>query len=308
MPKSSQSPLPAPRRLIDLDNRQEVDAFPYGIEAALGIPGASEPHAVTQAPDFGSHIGTSRSRKKHHSLFRGTETRSHRYRGSETYTGDVPMTRLGGKVLGGFSMLEQDAYLTIDFKVENLADAVAQPRRLPITVAGRSRWWHPDALLDLKDEPPVFVEVKTIAALHPRRPKPGMSKKELDHLAYRNSRVELTRARVAGMRRAVTEMGAQFWLLTEHQIRIQPQLHNADLMWFAVTANLPPDCIAEAATALRRLPTYATVADLSELVPTLADSIVLVACVLDRQGYLRLDRGQFFSHQCRFLNTSSVVA
>lgn len=306
MPKRQHTHLAPVGRLIALDNRPDVDPYPHGIEADLGIPGYSDVEPTNDPVVFEHHIGTSRGRRKHHNLYRGTETRSHRYRGADSYTGDVPMTRLGGKVMGGFSMMEQDAYLTIDFKVENLLDAVAQPQRVPIVVGGKQRWWHPDALLKLRDEPPAFVEVKTIAALHPRTPSPGASKEEVERIERRNRRVAITRIRIAAIRAAINSMGAQFWLLTEHQIRIQPQLHNADVMWCGMTANIPEEWIAEAVVALRRMPPVATVADLSACLPEFADSIIMLACVLDRRGYLRLDREAFFRHDCRFENRTWI--
>lgn len=295
------TPLPSNARLIPLDNREDADAYPHGIEAVMGLPGV-EVHPGKDPIKFEDHIGTSRGRRKHHSLFRGTETVSHRYKGSDNYTGDVPMTRLGGKVLGGFSMMEQDAYLTIDFKIENLLDAVAQPQRVPILVGGQRHWWRPDALLDLQGEAPAFVEVKTIAALHPRTPTPEMTRGEIERVERRNRRVAIVRARVAAMRSAVTAMGAQFWLLTEHEIRVQPQLHNADLMWSAMTGNIPEDWITEASVALRSMPAVATIVDLGERLPQYEDSIIMVACVLDRRGYLHLDRKAFFRHSCPFQN------
>lgn len=301
MSNSYRRPLPHSNRLIALDNRQDVEAFPAGINA-LDIPAASSASTVGAPVVFEENIGTSRGRRKYHSLYRGTENRSHRYRSADHYTGDVPMTRLGGKVLGGFSMLEQDAYLTIDFKVENLVNAVAQPRPVAIFVEGRQRWWHPDALLQLKDETPVFVEVKTIAALHPRTRLEGLTQLEIDRIERRNGRVEIVQRRVVAMRNAVVDMGAQFWLLTEHQIRIQPQLDNANTMWCAMTANIPEGWVFDARVVLRSMPPVCTIQDLCDHLPAFADSIILLACVLDRQGHLRLDRGSFFRHACRFEN------
>lgn len=238
-------------------------------------------------------------------LIRGAETRSHRVSSKDTYTGDVPMTRLNMKMLSGESLLELDCLTVLDFKVEDMIDAVAQPTELVIPVAGKWGRWTPDFLVERQFTRPVFIEVKPISSLHERSPWPGISDAELKRLEHRNERIRRTVLRIRGMRQRVTELGGEFWLLTEHQIRLEPQLYNAEVMWGGLTAFIGNDWVAEAVAGLRGLPRHLTVEVLANVVPKLRDSAVNVACVLDRQGYIRLDRTDFFTIRCAFENRLS---
>jgi len=208
-------------------------------------------------------------------LIRGSEVRRIRTRSHPGYTGDVPMTRIGYKVISGESLLELDFLVLIDDVMSDLVGIFAQPMKLPIVVAGRSTTWNPDFLLSRTDLHHELVEVKTEEALHPEDPDER----------------RLVTLRIEAMRKAAAAAGFGFRLATEREIRVQPRLDNARLVHRSMSPFFTKADILTVIAALGRLPERSDVPTLATTLPCrLAIYALPLALCLERLGHLFFDR------------------
>lgn len=229
-----------------------------------------------------------------HAAIRGSAARTVRTRGRDIYTTDVPMTRLGNQAASGEGMLEGDAWSVIDFMYGDITYFAAQPFPVDIQVFGQRYVWWPDALMRRRGRP-YLVEVKPVEKVHidPQLDPEGAA---------------FASARFDAMRRAAAERGADFLLLTESEIRVQPRLQNSQIMFRALNAHIPEGVVLQAADALADLPRETGMPALAELLPAYRPSLLLIACVLDRRALIQLDRATPFSPTSRFINSLGTSA
>lgn len=212
-------------------------------------------------------------RNPRHELIRGSEARKIRHRGRTGYSGDVPMTRLRGKVVSGEGYLELDFALATDAQDDDIVAMVAQPLTLEIKLNGRRCKWTPDFLIERRAGPRELVEVKPLAKIRAKDP---------DKNAEARERLEACRV-------AAEEAGYLFRLATEQEIRIDPMLYNARLIHRHNGPFADNALLLKAILALGTLGPSPTVADLGAVVGQRSAAIEL-AIRLDRLGHLRLDR------------------
>jgi hypothetical protein len=98
---------------------------------------------------------------------RGSWTRAVRFKSRDIYTGDVPMARLGGKLMSGEGLNEIHAWIVLDFHLEDMVEAWAQPDLMKIKMFGVSHNWTPDARVARKDNRDLLIEVKPLEVLQP---------------------------------------------------------------------------------------------------------------------------------------------
>ncbi|WAJ26713.1 TnsA endonuclease N-terminal domain-containing protein [Antarcticirhabdus aurantiaca] len=208
-------------------------------------------------------------------LLKGSEVRKIRTRSRLGYTGAVPMTRIGRKVVSGESLLELDFLLVVDDVVGDLADVVAQPMSFRLPLGRKGSTWIPDFLVVHHEGPSELVEVKTEKTLHPA---------DVDrHTAIR--------ARVEAMRAAANGAGYRFRLATEREIRVQPRLANARLVHHLMNPFLKTHDLRVGAAALADLPDAADVAAFAaRLPPHLRPLALMLAINLERGRMLAFDR------------------
>ena len=256
------------------------------------LPEASEILPAAVAP---VHIAPKPSKKmaRSHEHTRGAEVRQVRRRGASIYTGDVPMPRLGGKLLSGEGFIEIHWHIVLDFHFENLVAAYAQPMLLDIWVLGEKHTWTPDVLVVDSNGVETLIEVKPLEFMQPDEEK-FPSLKEHNRLVC------------SAWEAAATKMGYRFMLITEDDARLEPRFHNAKMMFRAHGSNITEEIIEEGFGALRCLPAEATVRELATAMPRFGRAALMVACILDRRGYIRLDRRDFFSPRCKFVNRTFV--
>lgn len=218
-------------------------------------------------------------------LLRGSESRRIRTRSRRSYTGDVPMSRIGYKVVSGESLLELDFLLLVDDVMHDLRDVVSQPFELRIGPADASTGWMPDFLLDLVHGGGELVEVKTEEALHPEDP----------------AKRAAAMFRVDAMRKAAAEAGYRFRLATEREIRIQPRLDNARLVHRAMSPFFSDRDMIAADLAFAGLEGELSVSALSRRLPTHLRPFALpLALRLERTGRLAFDRRLAIGPDSRF--------
>jgi hypothetical protein len=232
-----------------------------------------------------------KSRRAHvPELIRGSETHKIRIRGRSGYTGDVPMPRLGGKIVSGGSCLALDFILVTEMADENLANMTSKPFQLPIAINRQIRWWVPDFLIERTDGSRELVVVKPLAKIHlSTRPEGLRARTMLD--AYR------TAAHVAGY---------EFRLVTEQEIRVQPLLYNAKLFHRHLSSFADKKLIVQGILALTDLPSRPTVADLGTAVSQEKAALEL-AIRLDRLGHIRLERSARISRATAFGLVSPIT-
>lgn len=226
------------------------------------------------------------SQRQKHVTIRGSAARTVRSRGRDIYTTDIPLTRLGNQVASGEGLLEGDAWTLLDFLYDDISDFVAQPFSVEIEVFGERHIWWPDALLRRAGRP-CLIEVKPLEEVHPEEPQ----------LAA------FVSARFSAIEAACTNRGAEFMLLTEREIRLQPRHQNSQVMFRAITAHIPERVVWNAADILVELPRITSVLALFERLPDHGDSALLIACMLDRLGYVELDRTEPFCPTSVFTNS-----
>lgn len=218
---------------------------------------------------------------------RGSETKKVRYRGRETYCGDVPMTRLRYKLVAGDSLLECDFVIVTDATEDDLIDVQSQPAPLAIYVEGHELKWTPDYLIRRVGFTAELVEVKNLSWLRPSDPSLA---------AYRRAWVDACAV--------ARSQGFTFRLLTEQEIRVEPRLSNAYLTHRHLGPFVDEGLLMKAVMALPSLMAQATVADLGSAIDNPLRAIEC-AIRLDRQGYIRLDRSTVFSSASTFTNSQA---
>lgn len=221
--------------------------------------------------------------KRRPDLIQGSEVRKIRSKGRTGYTADVPMTRLGGKIVSAESMLEADFALVTDAQDDDIIEMVSQPLVLEITIAGAKRLWTPDYLIKRKAGPRELVEVKPLAKIHPE-----------DTAARLRARQRLEACEIAAW-----EAGYLFRLVTEQEIRIEPMLYNARLAHRHNGPFQDQALLLKAMLALAELGGTPSIAELGEAVGRPKAAMAL-ALRLDRLGHIRLDRTARFSLSTRF--------
>lgn len=214
-----------------------------------------------------------------HPLIKGAEARKIRTGRQDHYVGDVPMTRLNGKLVSGDSMLEIDALFLLDYD-GGYADVVAQPFRIDIEVRGRVRRWTPDFLIVKKAARNVLVEVKVLSWLYHRDP----------------AKAALARARIHAIETACAQRGCSFMLLTEDEIRVEPRLYNARIAHRHNGAHVPNASVVIGLSAMAAAPDTLTIEEFAYLIAPLHPIQALgLAVRLERLGHLRIDRRTRYS-------------
>ncbi|CUT09715.1 hypothetical protein BF49_0795 [Bradyrhizobium sp.] len=238
-----------------------------------GMPAAKAKRSRRRAnPDSRWH------RKTHH-LIKGAVARKIRTGRHDHYVGDVPMTRLNGKLVSGDSLLEIDALFLLDYD-GGFEDVVAQPFTIEIEVRGRVRRWTPDFLIVRKDRQDELVEVKILSWLYHSDP----------------AKAALARARLDALRSACSRRGFSFMLLTEDEIRVEPRLYNAHIAHRHNGAHVPPSSIVIGLSALAAAPATLTINEFAHLIAPLHPIHGLgLAVRLERLGHIRIDRRTRYS-------------
>lgn len=247
---------------------------PYGERYDLyRIPGRSYVHDAEL-----DHGPVEQNLARYHSLpphLRGSEVRRVRTRSRRSYTGDVPMTRIGRKLVSGESMLELDFLLVADDVMSDLVDVVAQPLELSLQIAGRRHRWVPDFLISRRTSIPTIVEVKTEEKLHPED----------------SAKCSAIRARTEAMRTAAENAGYGFGLVTEREVRVQPRLSNAGLVHRSMSPFYTPAEDLAADIALGSLDSDTSVPALARALPQELRPFALpLALRLERRSMLGFNR------------------
>jgi hypothetical protein len=216
-------------------------------------------------------------------LIRGTEVRKIRRRGHIGYTGEVPMTRLRGKVLSAESLLEADFLVVTDAQDDDIVEMAAQPLALAIILNGKVTSWTPDFKIVRSTGVRELIEVKPLSKLRPTDP---------------TKKAKLA-ARLDACRTAARAAGYTFRLVTEQEIRVQPLLYNAKLIHRHMHGFGDRRSIMRAILALPDLSPAASVAALGSALDEPVSALAL-AIRLDRLGHIRLDRAVPFSKATTF--------
>jgi len=195
------------------------------------------------------------------------------------------MTRLGGKVVSGESMLELDFLIVTDAFEDDFVDIIAQPFSTSIVVRTRRRTWTPDFLIRRRTGFHELVEVKHLNWLYHKDPE----------------KRALARARWQAMAAAARERNFLLRLLTEDEIRVQPRLINAKLIHRHCSPLAPKADLIRAISALVYLPDNSDVRALGEVLgKDLEGQALPLANRLERAGHIRIDRRSRYSRQSRF--------
>jgi hypothetical protein len=228
-------------------------------------------------------------REKTHRLIKGSEKRKIRTGRRDGFVADVPVSRLGGKLVSADSMLEADFVLVTDAYEDDFTDIISQPFTLAISVNGRERKWTPDYLIVRKARFDEIVEVKILSWLY-----------------HTDSAKRLfARERLRAMRAAAEERGCKFRLVTEDEIRVQPRLWNAMLVYRHCGPFLQQADLVSALTSLARAPDESAVGTFGEILPeALRSQALRLAIVLERLGHLVIDRSERYSAFSRFTKTA----
>jgi hypothetical protein len=231
----------------------------------------------------------SKRQRRTHELLRGAETRPVRIRSKDIYTGDVPMARANGKLVSGEGFTEILAWIVLEFHVEDMVGAFAQTDKTRIRMFGVKHDWTPDGEIKRRLDRDLLFEVKTLEAIQP-------GPDTLPAIAA------VMRERFRSMAAEAERQGKDFLLLTEHEVRMEPRFHNAKMMFRALASNIGDDVLDAVRYVLHDMEEVLSVRDLADAVPALRSSMLLVACLLDRCGDIRLDRRNFFGTECEFEN------
>lgn len=222
-----------------------------------------------------------RYRQETHSLIKGAEARTIRTGRRNNFVGDVPMTRLHGKLVSGESMLEMDALYLFDYD-GGFSDLIAQPFTTRIFVGSRERRWTPDFLMIRNTALDQVVEVKMLSWLYNKDP----------------AKAKLARDRFDGMMAECSRLGFSFMLLTEDEIRVEPRLYNAKLAHRHYSPFRANSAIVIGLSALLAAPATLTVRDFADLITPLHPIHALgLAITLERLGHVRIDRRNRYSFQ-----------
>ncbi len=285
-PSTSQSPDAGPFRVEAraagvLDGRRHARASTEEYQ----IPIAKAPPTLPKSA--GKPMKT--YREKTHRLIKGSEKRKIRTGRRDGFVADVPVSRLGGKLVSADSMLEADFVLVTDAYEDDFTDIISQPFTLAIFVHGRERKWTPDYLIKRKARYDEIVEVKILSWLYHADPAKRL----------------FARERLRAMRAAAEERGCKFRLVTEDEIRVQPRLWNAMLVYRHCGPFLQQADLVSALAALSRAPNEGTVGTFGEILPeALRRQALRLAIVLERLDHLVIDRSEKYSAFSRFTKTA----
>jgi hypothetical protein len=233
---------------------------------------------------LGTIRGSDQGARRPHWLIRGSESREIRTGRRRGYVGDVPMTRLGGKLVSGESLLELDFLIVTDAFECDFVDIIAQPFSTDIMAGTRKRTWTPDFLIRRRTGFDELVEVKHLNWLYHT------------DLAKR----ALARARCQAMAAVARERNCTFRLITEEEIRVQPRLINAKLIHRHCSPLAPKADLIRAIFALTHLPDDSRVCALAEVLGDFEAQALVLAIRLERAGHIRLDRHSQYTRQSRF--------
>lgn|GEM_PF-6846538 len=254
----------------------------------------AEDFALLHAPapaskPLGDRPKPSKRQKRTHELVRGAETRAVRTRSKDIYTGDVPLTRLNGKLVSGEGLHEVLGWIVIEFLMDDMVAAYAQADMVKIFVFGKPTDWTPDVRIVRKDKPDLLIEVKPLEQVQPNEKTPP------DLAAAMREKV---RARQA----YADANGFDFLLLTDFEIRKEPRFHNAKVMFRALGSHIGEQAIADVFQQLHHFDEIGSVSDPADALPQYRNVMLMIACMLDRAGYIRLDREEFFHPGVEFEN------
>ena len=231
----------------------------------------------------------SQRQRRTHALVRGAETRAVRTRSRDIYTGDVPLGRLEGKLVSGEGLGEIFAWIVLEYFMENMTEAYAQADTVQISMFGVPTDWTPDGLVKRAGKRDLLFEVKVLEAVQPEP--------DTDPTV-----AAAMRERVRAMEAYAEATDRDFLLLTEHEIMKEPRFHNAKVMFRSLGANIGDEMLQAAMHRLLDLDEVLSVRDLADALPAYRNSMLMIACALDRAGHIRLDREDFFSPDVEFEN------
>jgi len=293
---------------------QSSDAMPFRTDARAtalneggrGTPPAGRRHARTieedeipvltrppTRPKSGAKKANKTYREKTHRLIKGSEARKIRTGRRDGFVADVPVSRLGGKLVSADSMLEADFVLATDAYEDDFTDIVSQPFMLTIFVNGRERRWTPDYLIKREARFDEIVEVKMLSWLYHVEPEKRL----------------LARERVRAMQTAAQDRGCKFRLVTEDEIRVQPRLWNAMLVYRHCGPFMPQSDLVCALSALAMTPDETSITSFADFLPeTLRRQAVRLAINLERLGHLLIDRSEKYSANSRITKTASRLS
>jgi hypothetical protein len=201
------------------------------------------------------------------------------------------MTRLGGKVVAGESMLELDFLVVTDAFEDDIVDVTAQPYSMSIWVQGRKRTWTPDFLIIRSAGFAELVEVKYLSWIYHR---------DVEKRA-------LARARLQAMEGAARERNCVLRVLTEDEIRVQPRLANAKLIHRHCSPLANKAQLVAALSALARLPNATNVSALQEVLGSDHGTHALALAIrLERMGHIRIDRKSPYTRWSCFSKISNI--
>jgi len=230
-------------------------------------------------------------RAKTHALIKGAEVRKVRTGRRDHFVGDVPMTRLNGKLASGESLLEIDALHVVDAYDDNFTDVIAQPFTTTIVVVSRERRWTPDFLLRRPRSVDEVVEVKALSWLYHKDPEKAL----------------LARKRIAAMKTACARRGYAFGLWTEDEIRVEPRLYNAKLVHRHCGPFVPSESILLALSALAAAPDSIAIRDFADLIAPIHPIHGLgLAIKLERLGHVRINRREEYSFSSVMTKTPAI--
>jgi hypothetical protein len=229
-------------------------------------------------------------RAKTHRLIKGAEERKVRTGRRNNFVGDVPMTRLNGKLVSGESLLEIDALTVRDFD-GGFHDVIAQPFKTTLSVGSKTRRWIPDFLFLNNSRADEVAEVKMLTWLYHKDPeKAALAKRRLD-----------------AMEAACTKLGFSFTLLTEDEIRVEPRLYNAKMVQRHCGPLVPQSSIVIALSALAAAPDTITIREFSNMIAPLHPIHGLgLAVKLERLGHVRIDRREKYSFSSTMTKTIAI--
>jgi hypothetical protein len=227
-------------------------------------------------------------RAKTHRLIKGAEERKVRTGRRDHFVGDVPMTRLNGKLVSGESLLEIDALTVRDFD-GGFHDVIAQPFKTSLLVGSKERRWTPDFLFLNSCWAHEVVEVKMLSWLYHKDP----------------AKAALAKKRLEAMEAACAKLGFTFSLLTEDEIRVEPRLYNAKMAHRHCGPFVPESSIVLGLSALAAAPQTITIREFSNMIAPLHPIHGLgLAIKLERLGHVRIDRREKYSFSSTMTKTA----
>jgi hypothetical protein len=269
--------------------RRHPRVYPEEIDDAEGDAApADQLHAVRGLRGTARRSKRGQYRANTHRLIKGAEERKVRTGRRDHFVGDVPMTRLNGKLASGESFLEIDALIVRDFD-GGFHDVIAQPFKTSLLVGSKKRRWTPDFLFLNSGRADEVVEVKMLSWLYHKDP----------------AKAALAKTRLDAMEAACTKLGFAFTLLTEDEIRVEPRLYNAKMVQRHCGPFVPESSIVLGLSALAAAPETITIREFGNMIAPLHPIHGLgLAIKLERLGHVRIDRREKYS----FSSTMTKIA